>query len=147
MMRDSPPELARAFAGPYSSRSRTLAPDLRRQYAVHAPKTPAPTTATSYVFAAFPMLFTCPPIRSAGDVLHLAASAPAEPMALRNWRREDFIRTRALSQKPSSIRRLTLSRDRAGTLCESRRLSTYFARISVSRFTASPGTIALTLVC
>src|SRR6266403_4569182 len=50
MMRDSPPELARAFAGPYASTSTTFLPRLARCQAVQAPKTPAPTTATSYAF-------------------------------------------------------------------------------------------------
>src|SRR5947207_7460786 len=49
MIRDSPPELARAFAGPYSSSSRTLRRQRRSQWALHAPKAPAPITATSYV--------------------------------------------------------------------------------------------------
>src|SRR6267143_4962713 len=53
MMRDSPPELARAFAGPYASTSKTFLPRLARCHAVHAPKTPAPITATSYVFVPF----------------------------------------------------------------------------------------------
>src|SRR5580692_307394 len=52
MMRDSPPELARAFAGPYASERMTFWPRFARCHAVHAPKTPAPITATSYVFCA-----------------------------------------------------------------------------------------------
>ena len=50
MIRDSPPELARAFAGPYLSTRRTLSPFRRRLNAVQAPKQPAPITATSQVF-------------------------------------------------------------------------------------------------
>src|SRR5437870_13866755 len=49
MMRVSPPELAREFAGPYASISATRCPRLARCHAVHAPKTPAPMTAMSYV--------------------------------------------------------------------------------------------------
>ena len=37
-MRDSPPELARAFAGPYASNSITFFPRLARCHAVHAPE-------------------------------------------------------------------------------------------------------------
>src|SRR5579862_1038551 len=51
MMRDSPPELARALAGPYSSSRTTLLPRRARCQALHAPKTPAPITATSNMFA------------------------------------------------------------------------------------------------
>src|SRR5258706_5107874 len=47
MMRDSPPELARALPGPCASSSRTERPARRRCQAVQAPKEPAPTTATS----------------------------------------------------------------------------------------------------
>src|SRR6266851_5365663 len=50
MMRVSPPELARAFAGPYASISTTRCRLLARCHAVHAPNTPAPITATSNVF-------------------------------------------------------------------------------------------------
>src|SRR5260370_3009674 len=50
MMRVSPPELARAFAGPYASISTTRCRRLARCHAVHAPNTPAPITATSNVF-------------------------------------------------------------------------------------------------
>src|SRR5882672_9361965 len=63
MMRDSPPELARAFAGPYASISATRLPRLARCHAVHAPKTPAPITATSNIFwwltapASYPNLY------------------------------------------------------------------------------------------
>src|SRR5437870_10803219 len=49
-MRVSPPELARECPGPYASRSATRCPRFARCHAVHAPKTPAPITATSYVF-------------------------------------------------------------------------------------------------
>src|SRR5688572_3663059 len=47
IIRDSPPELARLFPAPYASKSMTLAPPRLSWKAVHAPKTPAPTTATS----------------------------------------------------------------------------------------------------
>jgi len=47
MMRDSPPELARLFAAPCASSSRTDLPARRRLKAIQAPKTPAPTTAKS----------------------------------------------------------------------------------------------------
>jgi hypothetical protein len=47
MMRDSPPELARLFAAPYASSRRTDFPSRRSRYAIQAPNTPAPTTATS----------------------------------------------------------------------------------------------------
>src|SRR6266849_730992 len=50
MIRVSPPELARAFAGPYASISTTRCRRLARCHAVHAPNTPAPITATSNVF-------------------------------------------------------------------------------------------------
>src|SRR2546429_8738879 len=50
MMRVSPPELARECAGPWASISATRWPRLARCHAVHAPKTPAPITATSNVF-------------------------------------------------------------------------------------------------
>src|SRR6267378_5735842 len=53
MMRDSPPELALACAGPYASMSTTFLPRLARCQAAHAPKTPAPITATSYLFVPF----------------------------------------------------------------------------------------------
>src|SRR6185436_3740947 len=46
-MRDSPPDEARAWAGPQASSSRTLRPSLSRCHAVQAPNTPAPTTITS----------------------------------------------------------------------------------------------------
>src|SRR3954467_15170072 len=46
MIRVSPPELARAFPGPNASRRVTSQPACTRRYAVHAPKQPAPTTAT-----------------------------------------------------------------------------------------------------
>src|SRR5713101_2508375 len=49
MIRVSPPELARAFAGPYASINATRCLRLARCHAVHAPKTPAPTTTTSNV--------------------------------------------------------------------------------------------------
>jgi uncharacterized protein len=48
MIRDSPAELARAFAGPYASTSNTLRPRRPKCQAVHAPNTPAPITTTSY---------------------------------------------------------------------------------------------------
>src|SRR3954466_15149587 len=48
MTRDSPPELARALAGPYASTMRTRRPARCKCQAVQAPKTPAPITATSY---------------------------------------------------------------------------------------------------
>jgi hypothetical protein len=48
MIRDSPAELARAFAGPYASTSNTRRPRCLKCQAVHAPNTPAPITATSY---------------------------------------------------------------------------------------------------
>src|SRR5438045_2598387 len=47
-MRDSPPEEARAFAGPEAPSSRTRWPALRRCQAVQAPNTPAPTTRASH---------------------------------------------------------------------------------------------------
>src|SRR5437773_3020401 len=50
MIRDSPPELARECPGPYASRSNTRFPRFAKCHAVHAPNTPAPITATSYVF-------------------------------------------------------------------------------------------------
>src|SRR6266550_2045444 len=50
-MRDSPPELARPFPGPYASTSSTSAPACRSWYATHAPKTPAPTTAISALYS------------------------------------------------------------------------------------------------
>src|SRR5262249_12614753 len=50
MMRDSSPELDREWPGPYASSKITLFPRRARCSAVHAPKTPAPITATSYVF-------------------------------------------------------------------------------------------------
>src|SRR5258708_28195774 len=50
MIRVSPPELARAFAGPYASISTTRCRRFARCHAVHAPNTPAPITATSNVF-------------------------------------------------------------------------------------------------
>src|SRR5687767_10037549 len=46
-MRDSPPEEARAWAGPQESSSSTLRPSLSRCHAVQAPNTPAPITITS----------------------------------------------------------------------------------------------------
>src|SRR6187402_2394129 len=54
VMRDSPPDEARAFAGPDASTSRTRCPAWRRCHAVQAPKTPAPTTIVSQSFAAAP---------------------------------------------------------------------------------------------
>src|SRR5882672_2651265 len=56
MMRDSPPELALACAGPYASMSTTFLPRLARCHAVHAPKTPAPITAMSYVFVSLKVI-------------------------------------------------------------------------------------------
>src|SRR6267143_2508249 len=56
MMRDSPPELALACAGPYASMSATFLPRLARCQAVHAPKTPAPITAMSYVFVSLKVI-------------------------------------------------------------------------------------------
>src|SRR6266852_2798979 len=47
MMRVSPPELAREFAGPYASISTPRLFRLARCHAVHAPNPPAPITATS----------------------------------------------------------------------------------------------------
>src|SRR5436190_6493694 len=44
MIRVSPPELARELAGPCCSTSVTLHPLWRNACAIHAPKTPAPTT-------------------------------------------------------------------------------------------------------
>src|SRR5688572_16740362 len=52
VMRDSPPDDARAFAGPDASTSSTRWPACRRCHAVQAPKTPAPTTIVSHSFAA-----------------------------------------------------------------------------------------------
>src|SRR6266540_2483836 len=46
MIRDSPPELERLLPGPYASRSVTRRPARASQWAVHAPKHPAPTTTT-----------------------------------------------------------------------------------------------------
>src|SRR5205085_8602881 len=51
MMRDSPPELARLFAAPCASISRTEWPARRSSYAIQEPKTPAPITAQSKVSA------------------------------------------------------------------------------------------------
>jgi hypothetical protein len=48
--RDSPPELALEFPGPYESSSATRFPARRKHIAVHAPKTPAPITTASYEF-------------------------------------------------------------------------------------------------
>src|SRR5467141_853759 len=63
MIRVSPPELARAFAGPYASISTTRCRRLARCHAVHAPNTPAPITATSNLF--------CPAIAPASyRILH-----------------------------------------------------------------------------
>src|SRR5215472_986702 len=50
MMRVSPPLLARECPGPYASTSATRFPRFARCQAVHAPNTPAPITAMSYVF-------------------------------------------------------------------------------------------------
>src|ERR1700733_2857439 len=47
MMRDSPAELARELPGPYASISKTRLSRRAKCEAVHAPKTPAPTTTTS----------------------------------------------------------------------------------------------------
>src|ERR1700691_3950439 len=47
IMRVSPPELERACPGPQASHRSTDLPPRRRCNAVHAPNTPAPTTATS----------------------------------------------------------------------------------------------------
>src|SRR5271155_4148205 len=58
MIRDSPPELARLFAGPYASRSRTRRPERWRKLAVHEPKTPAPITIASKLFFALTKVFT-----------------------------------------------------------------------------------------
>src|SRR5262249_2988854 len=44
VMRDSPPDDARACAGPQASSSSTRSPLRKRFHAVHAPNTPAPTT-------------------------------------------------------------------------------------------------------
>src|SRR5215203_7254765 len=44
MIRVSPPELALEFAGPCCSTSVTFQPLWRKTCAIHAPKTPAPTT-------------------------------------------------------------------------------------------------------
>jgi hypothetical protein len=49
MTRVSPPELALELPGPYSSMRATRNPRLSRCLAVHAPKTPDPTMATSKV--------------------------------------------------------------------------------------------------
>src|SRR5271169_386486 len=46
-MRVSPPELERAFPGLHASNNNTDFPARRSHSAVHDPKTPAPTTATS----------------------------------------------------------------------------------------------------
>src|SRR3954471_3652487 len=46
MIRVSPPELARALAGPNASSSVASQPACTRRWAVHAPKQPAPTTTT-----------------------------------------------------------------------------------------------------
>src|SRR5688572_717782 len=67
VMRDSPPDDARAFAGPAASTSSTRWPAWRRCQAVQAPKTPAPTTIVSQSFAAAPAR------RAAAD----SATAPA----------------------------------------------------------------------
>src|SRR5450631_3945841 len=47
VMRDSPPELERLLPGPNASSSVTLSPAACSACAIHAPNTPAPTTATS----------------------------------------------------------------------------------------------------
>src|ERR1700736_920907 len=61
MIRDSPPELARLCAAPWASISTTDWPVRRSSYAIQAPKTPAPTTAQSYVSGKreAPLRFEC----------------------------------------------------------------------------------------
>src|SRR6516162_7856197 len=103
MIRDSPPELARELAAPYESMRKTLKPDLRRKYAVQAPKTPAPTTATSYDLG---WLTICPegaasknPPRSGGQ---RSAAKPAKPSVVREGRQRIWrvCPSRRLSRRP-----------------------------------------------
>src|SRR5882724_5301701 len=92
MMRDSPPELARAFAGPYASISATFFPRLARCHAVHAPKTPAPTTATSYAFwplivqASYQMYLPCEVVgQSPVTPLHARVGLLRNPVFRIGW--------------------------------------------------------------
>src|ERR687897_3794426 len=79
-MRDSPPDEARAWAGPQASSSSTLRPSLSRCHAVQAPKTPAPMTITSRRLDCTPGP-SCSPRSAASDFTVVAPAAAAMPVS------------------------------------------------------------------
>src|SRR4029453_6759315 len=103
--RDSPPELARALAGPYWSTSSTLRPAARSCHAVQAPKTPAPTTITSQLLP--PAALTpCPPA-AAATPRSASVETPRVPRnvrrSCRRARRTRAIMPRALLRKAAAV--------------------------------------------
>src|SRR5687767_12203794 len=74
VMRDSPPDEARALAGPDASSRSTRCPWRRRCQAVQAPKTPAPTTIVSQ-----PAGLTAGAAAAGATRTADAATAPATP--------------------------------------------------------------------